>query len=104
MRPVLHTDLRDAARALLARPAQDRLYLCRRMLKEATWAEHHVRRTGRPHPLWGNGTLSDAARKRVLADEPMLDDAHYCECMVLVLLGLRDSSARTSGLLQHRKG
>ncbi|WP_028957685.1 hypothetical protein [Sulfitobacter sp. 20_GPM-1509m] len=90
MRPVLHTDLRDAARALMAVPARLRPDQCRRMLKEATWADRYARQTGRPHPLWGNGTLSDAARKRLLADEPTLDDSGYCDCLTLVLLGLRD--------------
>lgn len=90
MRAVLHTDLRDAARALLAQPASQRPALSARMIKEAVWADFHVRETGQAHPLWGNGTLSDAARKRVLATEPTLDDAAYCDCLTLVLLGLRD--------------
>lgn len=95
MRPVLHTDLRDAARALLALPAPHRPALCTRMIKEAVWADHHVQRTGQAHPVWGNGTLSDTARKRVLATEPTLDDTQYCDCMALVLLELRDRKGRT---------
>ena len=94
MRAVLLTDLRDAARALLAQPASERPGLSARMINEAIWADLHVRRTGRAHPLWGNGTLSDAARKRVLATEPTLEDAGYCDCLTLVLLGLRDRPGR----------
>lgn len=97
MRPVLHTDLRDAARALLMRPARQRFDLCRRMLNEAAWADRYARQTGRPHPLWGNGTLSDAARKRGLAREPTLDDTQFCHCLALVLLGLRDRLGRVQG-------
>ncbi|UOA26872.1 hypothetical protein [Pseudosulfitobacter sp. DSM 107133] len=95
MRPVLHTDMRDAARALLAQPPPQRPDLCARMINEAVWADRHVRQTGQAHPLWGNGTLSDAARKRVLAAEPTLDDARYCDCIVLVLLALRDRAGQT---------
>ncbi len=88
MRPVLHIDLTDAARALLGMPQPLRQRACTRMIEEAEWADVFARRTGQDHPLWGNGTLSDAARKRVLAREPTLDDTEYCTCLELVLHGL----------------
>lgn len=88
MRPILHGDVSSAARALLAVPEALRRGLCARMMREAEAAEAHMRRTGRAHPLWGNGSLMSAARKRVLADEPGFDDPDYCRCFEMVLRGL----------------
>ncbi|MEY8839126.1 hypothetical protein AB9K41_08875, partial [Cribrihabitans sp. XS_ASV171] len=67
MLPVLHGDVSAAARALLPVPPDQRRRLCRRMIGEADCARAHVRRTKRAHPLFGNGSLMAAARKRVLA-------------------------------------
>lgn len=88
MRPVLHGDVSNAARALLYVPRRLRRDLCARMLSEAEAADAHVQRSGRLHPLWGNGSLMSAARKRMLADEPSFDDADYCGCFEMVLRGL----------------
>lgn len=85
MRPILHGDVSSAARALLAVPAASRPGLCTRLIREAEMADAHVRRTGRLHPLWGNGSLMSAARKRVLAAEPGFDDNAYCACFGQVL-------------------
>lgn len=85
MRPLLHGDVSNAARALLAAPGSCRADLCRRMIAEAEAADAHRERTGRLHPLWGNGSLMAAARRRALADEPGFDDAEYCECFEMVL-------------------
>lgn len=88
MLPVLHGDVAAAARVLLLAPAAYRESLCQRMIGEADLAEKHLRRTGRHHPLFGNGSLMSAARKRVLADEPGFDDADYCLCFETVLRAL----------------
>lgn len=88
MRPVLHGDVSCAARALFAAPEALRGLLCRRMIREADSAEAHVRRTGKAHPLWGNGSLMSAARKRRLADEPGFDNPGYCQCFEMVLRAL----------------
>lgn len=88
MRPLLHGDVSNAARALLAAPRRQRSALCRRMIDEAEAADAHVRRTGRLHPFWGNGSLMAAARSRRLADEPGFDDPDYCECFEMVLRAL----------------
>jgi len=90
MRPVLHGDVSCAARALFAVPEAMRGLLCRRMIREADCADAHMRRTGRAHPLWGNGSLMSAARKRRLADEPGFDDPGYCQCFEMVLRALVD--------------
>ncbi len=85
MRPVLHGDLSSAARALLAAPRLSRKRLCVQMITEAELADAHVQKTGRLHPLYGNGSLMAAARTRVLADEPGFDDVQYCQCFEMVL-------------------
>ncbi|MEM8728391.1 MAG: hypothetical protein AAGF79_00620 [Pseudomonadota bacterium] len=85
MRPLLHGDISDAARALLAAPQTGRARLCQRMIIEAEAALTHVNHTGRLHPVWGNGSLMSAARQRRLAPEPGFDDLEYCRCMELVL-------------------
>lgn len=85
MRAVLHTDLVAAARALLAVPPQARVALCRQLLGKADWADRFVRRLGRVHPEWGNGTLADAARRAGLAAEPSFSDRSYRDCLLIVL-------------------
>ncbi|MEX0307544.1 MAG: hypothetical protein AB3N12_09175 [Ruegeria sp.] len=85
MRPLLHGDICAAARALLAAPQPDRDQLSTVMIAEAELADQHVARTGRLHPVYGNGSLMAAARSRLLADEPNFDDLQYCQCFELVL-------------------
>ncbi|AVO38518.1 hypothetical protein [Pukyongiella litopenaei] len=85
MRPLMHGDVSCAARALLNVPASARARLCRRLVHEAGEAYAHMQRTGKVHPLYGNGSLMSAARKRVLAAEPRFDDIEYCRCFEMVL-------------------
>ncbi len=84
MRPVLHGDVTAAARALLLVAPEAREALCRRMIEEADFADRYAKRLGRPHRLWGNGTLMAAARARPLADEPGLGEERYCRCLETV--------------------
>jgi hypothetical protein len=85
MRPVLHGDVSNAARALLSVPQGLREALCIQLIHEAESADVYTRRVGRLHPVWGNGSLMSAARKRVLADEPTFENAEYCVCFEMVL-------------------
>lgn len=85
MRPILNGDVSNAARALLAAPESARERLCARLFREAEAAHRYMRRSGRPHAAWGNGSLMAAARSRQLADEPEFDDADCCRCVVMVL-------------------
>lgn len=96
MRPVLHGDVSSAARVLLRAPEAQRRDLCERMIREAEAADDHVRRFGKLHPLFGNGSLMSAARKRVLATEPGFDDLSYCACFELVLRCLISRGAWTA--------
>lgn len=88
MRPVLHGDLSSVARALLAMSPDMRARALCRMIGEADAADAHVRRTGRLHRIWGNGSLMAAARRRTLAAEPGFDDIDYCRCFAMVLEAL----------------
>jgi hypothetical protein len=85
MRAIVHADIAATARVILAVPETERSALAQRMLREAHWADHFVKRTGRVHRLWGNGTLRAAAYRRRLAAEPDAGDREYCRCLALVL-------------------
>lgn len=85
MRRVLHGDVVAAARVLLLVPARARKATCRRMIRDAHFAHLYMKRQGRAHVLWGNGSLLSAASKRPMAREPFLSDTRYCNCLELVL-------------------
>ncbi|WP_204114638.1 hypothetical protein [Shimia biformata] len=85
MRLVLHGDLVAAARYLLPLPDPVRRSACRRLIDHAHAAHHFTRRTGRCHPLWGDGSLISAAMRHGLAAEPSLRDSDYCACLEMVL-------------------
>jgi len=84
MRPVLHGDVSMAARVLLSVPDPVRPIRMARLLREAEAADSHRRRTGRAHPVWGNGSLMAAAARLPRGPEPDFDDADYCRCWTVV--------------------
>lgn len=59
-------DLVAGAGRLAHEPPPLRPGLAERLLVEAHAAHHYMRRFGRPHPRWGNGSLMT----RALADGP----------------------------------
>ncbi|KII18237.1 hypothetical protein [Phaeobacter sp. S60] len=87
-RPILPGDITSTARALLAVAPAQRRALCERIFAGAGHALRHTRRTRRLCPDWGDGSLSAAARKFTLADEPFYDAAPYLACTRLVLARL----------------
>ena len=86
MQPLVIGDVLAAARALLAVPPGRRAALCLRLYAEAERADAHRRRTGRPHPRWGDGSLMGAALRRRPPGEPALSDPAFRACLVAVLL------------------
>jgi len=85
VRQVLHADVVAAARVLLSETDEGRAGLLARMLDEAHWADLYRKRTGRAHPIWGDGSLMTAALRRPAPPEPPLSDSRYCGCLVQVL-------------------
>ena len=59
-------DLVAGAGRLASEPPDSRKALAERMIREAHAAHHFMRRMGRPHPVWGNGSLMT----RALRDAP----------------------------------
>lgn len=88
MRPVLHGDVTNAARALLCLPEAARQDFCRMLIRNAELADQHLARTGRAHVMWGNGSLMAAARMFPMKPEPTLDNDEYCSCLEMVLQAL----------------
>ncbi len=93
MRPLAPADLTVAARALIALPEAARAQTARRLVAEAEAADRYRRRTGRWHPLWGDGTLEAAARSRPLAPPPAWGERAHLSCLALVLEALLDGTA-----------
>lgn len=68
MRAVLWSDRRAVLRVACAAPPENRRQICQRIFWAADLADRYTRRLGRPHPIWGNGTvLAAAARFPVIA-------------------------------------
>lgn len=88
--PVLPGDVSALARVLLRAPAAQRPMLARAVLREARTAARHCARTGRSHPLLGNGTLMAAAMIRPQAPEPYWSDPDYLDCLIETLGALRE--------------
>ena len=75
-------DLSATAQLLARWPAAQRPAELDRLLMQTQAADRFSRRFGRPHPLWGNGSLLS----RALADgcSPASDDHHYWASLSLV--------------------
>lgn len=102
IRPVLPGDVSAVARALLLVPDGERLRLCRRIFGGAAEAAVHGRILGRLHLRWGDGSLSAAARRFTLAEEPFLDDPAYLDCTRLVLRELAEVVAAAGSSAEGR--
>lgn len=85
MRPTTYVDVLYAARALKAVPLSQRGKLCSRILQEAEAADRYTRRLGKVHPIWGRGTLAEAAAGHHLVVEFGLDDYDDFICIIQVL-------------------
>lgn len=92
-RPDLPIDVTSVARALLAVAPAQRQRLCRQIFAGAGLALRHHQHSGRCCRLWGDGSLSGAARRFTLADEPFLDHPGYLACTRMVLAHLADHAS-----------
>ncbi len=103
-RPVLPGDISDMARALLAQPEAQRAAVCDQIFVGAAQAVRYVERRSRLHPVWGDGTLSAAARRFTLACEPGYDHVEYLRCTLCVLDALRGRLSGQRGGLAPATG
>src|SRR5690554_6830703 len=94
MRPVLHGDLVAAARVLLPLEEAARPRAVWRMLEAAEVADRYRKRTGRPHPRYGGGSLMAAASAWARVPEPWPDDPDYLRCLRVVIVALLERRER----------
>lgn len=93
MRQILPMDLDAAVRVALCGGMQG--------VDTALWRAHVAdkrrKKLGRGHPVWGNGTLGDAARSMVLDGHLQLCGERYCDALGLVLQRLGHWRSTQSG-------
>jgi serine O-acetyltransferase len=95
MRPILPGDLDAATRVVLRLPPALRPVVIDRLLAEAELADRYRQRTGRLHPLHGNGSLSAAAGRWPQAPLPAALSIAAARALIAVLEGwLRWRGAR----------
>lgn len=70
--------------------------LARRLVLEAHAAHHYMRRMGRPHPRWGNGSLM----ARALSDMTV-PRAALCLASIAVMADAVDRFRRENAALSH---
>ncbi|KQI72697.1 hypothetical protein AN191_06725 [Loktanella sp. 5RATIMAR09] len=70
MRPLHLADIETAARALVLIRAEDRAAVMQDMIAKAALADRYRIAHGRPHPLFGTGTLMSCALRRAVAPRP----------------------------------
>ncbi|MEM1064622.1 MAG: hypothetical protein AAGJ74_03895 [Pseudomonadota bacterium] len=85
MRRVTVGDSLAAARVLTVVPLRHQGWVILRLFCEAARADAHRRKTGRCHPVWGDGTLMTAALRRQPPPEPPLENAAFRAALIAVL-------------------
>ncbi len=93
MRRLYWSDLEAACAALLALPAEARAAGASALLAEAHAADRYVRRFGRPHPRWGDGSLMAAARARTRTPAPPPAAPELREALATLLAALASRRA-----------
>ena len=88
MRPVQLADIEVASRVLLAVPAVDRAAVMSDILDRAALADTYRQNTGRPHPVYGVGSLMSAASAYTQVPRPGYLDQNALNALSLVIRGL----------------
>jgi hypothetical protein len=70
VRPLHLADIETAARALALIAPEERAAVMRDMIAKAALADRYRLAYGRPHPLFGTGTLMSCALRRAVAPRP----------------------------------
>jgi len=89
MRPVYLTDLNIAARTLMATPAQDRDSMMTTILRRTQVADKYRKMTGRRHPEFGAGRISDTCNNMLKHPMPARCNADYLACLQIAVQTLR---------------
>lgn len=85
MREVHASDMVAVARFLLSVPPFARDRVCADLLTKTDFADKFTKRLGKPHELWGNGTLMAAVWGQELRPERSFSDREYTACFVTTL-------------------
>jgi len=85
MRRVLHQDIVALARCLLRVGVAQRTQYARRCVQVAGLGDRWRQRTGKAHPLFGDGTLQSACARLPKAAEGYPDEPEYAACLVTAL-------------------
>jgi hypothetical protein len=88
MRRVLIGDLMAAAAVLPSAPQGQRAQLAQNILCQTDAAHRYFKRFGRPHPLWGDGSLLTRALASPRRIAPDLSDANFLHLLALMTLAL----------------
>jgi hypothetical protein len=97
MRTLTHADAMAAACLVRGLPACERRACLARILDRADAADRFRKRTGRVHPLWGDGSLMSAALQAgAVLHEPFLSDPAYLEALATVFEALLERRMRTA--------
>lgn len=89
MRPVTLHEVGVLARTLLTVAERDWPAVAARVLAETRLAADHIRKTGRPHPRFGDGSITARCLQLAPAPEPFCDArvlrALDAACMALLI-------------------
>ena len=93
-RPIYPHDVQDVVRAMMYVDAADRAAQAQEILQRAFSAAQYRVAHGAPHPIYGSGTLSAAARSYRLAPLPAAYDKAYMRCLRQFLEIILDGDPR----------
>ena len=85
MRTILLGDVIASARAMLKVQHHLRFGLLDTLIQQADAAHDYQKRLGKPHLLWGNGSLMARANAEPHAPEPLVSDLEYLRALHMVI-------------------
>ena len=88
MRPIHLADLEAAARALMCCPNAARTALARQLIARADAADIYRKRSRKPHPTFGTGTLMSAAAVLPQAPRPQALDSNALDALAKMIAAL----------------
>jgi hypothetical protein len=89
VRPLLPPDLDLLTRFLMAHPSQDRTALTFGLLDQADIADRYRKRTGRRHPVHGDGSVHTLALAGGRVAPAVFCDSGYLDCMATLLAAIK---------------